>query len=84
MDTWRGHAISEQESGWVYTDTQQLVRLNPNRACGFCGIANTVAGHDGCLGTLPGVVNACCGHGNPHEAYIQYDNEVMMQPEKPA
>ena len=30
--------------------------------------------HDGCLGTLPGVVNACCGHGTDGEAYVSLDD----------
>ena len=41
--------------------------------CGHCGKDRTPEGHDGCLGTLPGVMNACCGHGgNAEGAYIQY------------
>lgn len=74
-DQWRGHTIYKKGSDWVYADTQKPVHLNPDRPCGFCGAANTIEGHDGCLGTLPGaVMNACCGHGNPYEAYIQFDD----------
>lgn len=41
--------------------------------CVKCGKGPTKEGHDGCLGTLPGpVMNACCGHGNTSQAYIQY------------
>lgn len=47
---------------------------SPDQRCGFCGLAKTPEGHDGCLGTLPGVMNACCGHGRPHEAYIQFED----------
>ena len=36
---------------------------------------NTKEGHDGCLGTLPGIMNACCGHGDIDEAYVQFDKE---------
>lgn len=73
-DRWRGHLIVEQRSGWVYADTNELVSQNPNRPCGFCGMSNTPEGHDGCLGTLPGAMNACCGHGDPSAAYVQYDD----------
>lgn len=66
----RGHAMHETAAGWVYTDTGQLVSENVNRDCGRCGLANTPEGHDGCLGTLPGVRNACCGHGHD-EPYLQ-------------
>lgn len=31
--------------------------------CKHCNLRRTAEGHDGCLGTLPGVMNACCGHG---------------------
>lgn len=41
--------------------------------CGKCKLPPTPEGHDGCLGTLQGdVMNACCGHGNDNQAYIQY------------
>ncbi len=40
--------------------------------CAKCKKGPTKEGHDGCLGTLPGVMNACCGHGNDSQAYIQY------------
>ncbi len=69
-DMHRGHRVL-----WLYADTRQPVAETPNRDCGFCGLTNTSEGHDGCLGTLPGVINACCGHGQPHQAFVQYDNE---------
>jgi hypothetical protein len=31
--------------------------------CPRCGSEPTTQGHDACLANLPGVVNACCGHG---------------------
>jgi len=31
--------------------------------CDHCDLPRTKEGHDGCLGSLPGVMNACCGHG---------------------
>lgn len=41
--------------------------------CAKCNKGPTIEGHDGCLGTLPGnIMNACCGHGNDSQAYIQY------------
>ncbi len=41
--------------------------------CGKCGKGPTEEGHDGCLGTLSGpIMNACCGHGNDNQAYIQF------------
>lgn len=40
--------------------------------CNKCGKPPTPKDHDHCLGTLPGVMNACCGHGNKELAYIQF------------
>lgn len=41
--------------------------------CAKCGLGPTAEGHDGCLGTLPdSVMNACCGHGNDRQAYVQF------------
>lgn len=41
--------------------------------CAHCKKPPTPEGHDGCLGTLPEpIMNACCGHGNDDQAYIQY------------
>lgn len=79
MSKWRGHDIHRDDQGdeWFYADGQP-VRDNPNRPCGYCGLPNTAEGHDGCLGTLPGVMNACCGHGSDNEAYIQFDDGQML------
>ena len=43
--------------------------------CGHCGLNRTEQGHDGCIGTLKGVMNACCGHGQDSAAYVQFDHE---------
>ncbi len=45
------------------------------KACDHCGKHTVTKDHeeyDGCLGILPGVMNACCGHGNTGKAYIQF------------
>ncbi len=48
--------------------------------CVECKKGPTPEGHDGCLGTLPGnnIMNACCGHGNDDQAYIQYWNKPRI------
>lgn len=56
---------------WRYADTLEPVAENPERTCGHCLLNNRLDGHDACLGCLPGVANACCGHGNEQEAYVQ-------------
>ncbi len=41
------------------------------RRCTACFITERPDGHDPCLGELPGVMNACCGHGDDSGAYVQ-------------
>jgi hypothetical protein len=50
---------------WYYVDTGEILHphAKPTRPCPKCGLRPTEEGHDGCLGTLPGVRWACCGHG---------------------
>lgn len=70
---WRGHSISElTPEVWVYDDTQEKVSDNKDRPCGYCNKPNHTADHDACLGELPGVMNACCGHGHQSGASIQF------------
>ena len=43
------------------------------KICPECGLKRTFEGYDGCLGKLPGLMNACCGHGKYGSgAYIQF------------
>jgi hypothetical protein len=41
------------------------------RPCVSCGLTAAPDGPDPCLGTLPGVVSACCGHG-VEEPYVLF------------
>lgn len=59
---------------WRYSDNNELVKGAAPRACPKCGECETEEGHDPCIANLPGVRNACCGHGRKHR-YIQLDNE---------
>ena len=43
--------------------------------CGHCKIKRTIDGHDGCMGTLKNVMNACCGHGENKMAYVQFNHK---------
>lgn len=49
-------------------------RINPD-LCKSCDRHPTKEGHDACLGELPGVANACCGHGDVEKAYVQFDHD---------
>ncbi len=70
LRVFRGHPIRDDGEQWRYVDTGEPTAGN-RRACGHCGMEDTPEGHDGCLGTLPGVMNACCGHGRAEEAFVQ-------------
>lgn len=50
--------------------------------CGYCDKPNTPEGHDACLGTIPNVMNACCGHGVREQAYIQFEDGSVIRSSK--
>jgi len=50
-------------SYWRYNDTNELIKESPDRECNHCGKYQTEEGHDPCIANLPGVEQACCGHG---------------------
>lgn len=76
---WRGHTIVWQikEKRFVYADTGEPTS-GKERACGHCN-RESKDDIDPCLGKLPGVINACCGHGNPKEAYVQFENGTIVK-----
>lgn len=75
----RGNNTIFQNDEWVYESTQLSVAgTHKEMPCGHCGRQYTEEGHDACLGTLIGVMNACCGHGKESEAYVQFwDGECI-------
>lgn len=75
---WRGHEIAFVQGTWIYADTGLPVSDEPGRKCGHCGADNCDDECDPCLGNLPGVMNACCGHGDRDSSYIQFVNGVIV------
>lgn len=79
----RGHPIIFTEGEWLYRDTKTQVKLEyKERSCGKCGKISSGPNKDGpdpCLGNLPGVDNACCGHGKQSESYIIFKNGVTIR-----
>ena len=75
----RGHKMILTGGVWNYCDTGKPVKEDSDRPCGHCNLPNTPEGHDPCLGTLPGVENACCGHGNRKESFIKFTNGFMVR-----
>ena len=69
----RGHEIEFLNNEWIYSDTKETtVSTFGDRPCGHCNEHDTPEDHDACLGTLKGIMNACCGHGVAKEAYVQF------------
>jgi len=54
--------------------TPEMAGSGQYGTCAKCKMGPTEQGHDGCIGTLPSkdVMNACCGHGNDSQAYVQF------------
>ena len=81
--TFRGHPIIFKEEQWFYMDTMEPLPAfgGELRPCAKCGSEKWSGdGHvDECLGLLPGVSNACCGHGDRSEAYIVFNNGIVVR-----
>lgn len=75
---WRGHTIEAPDVAWVYSDTGKPV-AGSKRECGRCHRPPTAGDHDACLGELPGVMNACCGHGTIDDAYVQLNDKSILR-----
>lgn len=76
----RGYPIESRGLNWVFPDIGLPVADTWEfRPCGYCGRENTDLGHDGCLGTIPGILNACCGHGVIEEAFVQFSDGFTVE-----
>ena len=79
----RGHSTIWKNNKWVYEDNGDDAGFNGIvRSCKKCGAVfqgSNVGEPDPCLGNLPGVDNACCGHGVPEQAYIRFTNGVVIK-----
>ena len=49
------------------------------RRCTVCGAQVGADRPDACLGELPGVTEACCGHGVPRHAYITFESGLIIR-----
>lgn len=73
----RGHPyFYDGEEIEYYLDTAEST--SEERPCIKCGEMPTKEGNDACLGRLPGVNAACCGHG-VDEGYIYFKNGVIIR-----
>lgn len=64
----RGHLARYDNEAELWRDDNGAP-ADVDRPCAHCHQPPTPEGHDPCLGTLPGVVSACCGHG-VEDAYV--------------
>lgn len=71
----RGYKIYYHQTDglWRYTDNNQP--LDNNRACKRCGRKPLAEGYDACLGHIPRVVAACCGHGRDEYKYVMQEGD---------
>lgn len=74
----RGHPIIWENGEWFYEDTKEPA--DDNRPCVKCGEMPTEDGHDPCIPDLPGVENACCGHG-VELGYVQFEDGSTIRGE---
>lgn len=79
----RGHPLIWVNNKWLYEDNLEPIPANGGkiRPCIKCGKVFTLGKGeaDPCLGILPGVDNACCGHGVFSEAYIRFRNGTVIR-----
>lgn len=82
--TSRGHKVKYDrgKNTWVYADTgEELVipwATKEDRPCIKCGKKPLANGEDPCLGNLPGVRSACCGHG-VSKGFVMFDNGLCIE-----
>lgn len=71
----------EYEDGEVFSywdhNNECIGGLMRERPCPKCNKL-PINGHDACIVNLPGVKNACCGHG-VKEGYIHFTNDVIIR-----
>lgn len=78
----RGHEVVYEDGQWKYSDTGEFAGLGavvrPCKKCGKVFEGSNIGEPDPCLGNLPGVDNACCGHGVAEQAYVRFTNGVVL------
>jgi hypothetical protein len=77
-----GHDAQWEEGDvWRFSDTGEPANDENIRArkCPVCQLSPSQNMHDPCIADLPGVRNACCGHGRPKNAYVQFDDRRELR-----
>lgn len=70
-----GHDVVADKSDVLrYADDLSVMDEHNMRPCIKCGLhPRDFGGHDPCIANLPGVRNACCGHGKDRP-YIEFED----------
>ena len=83
-ETWghefgREYVIHPKTDEIVFRDTLEPCAEESvaKRPCPLCNKLRRADGCDPCLGRLPGVTYACCGHGK-REGYIIFENGIKV------
>jgi len=74
-------ADKDLKAGRIFTVRDKLGKYKSlkNLKCPKCNKEATEDGHDPCLGALPGVRAACCGHGiDEIYGYIWFKNDIHI------
>lgn len=76
-----GQPIYFKNSKWFFTDDngECIPASESEKECKHCGKKQSHFRADPCIGKLPGVKNACCGHGNRELSYIQFENGTVIR-----
>ena len=62
---------ARRPTGWLHADEDEFGDRDITKdRCRVCGDLRTPELHDPCIARLPGVMQACCGHGRAGRAYI--------------
>ena len=72
-----GNLAYSKSENWYYCNDSSPVFNNP-RPCPKCGKLPTTEGYDACLGYIPNVKYACCGHGKPTRYIICKETEWTL------
>lgn len=64
---------------WRYADNGVLLSEQLRTMCGWCKLDAPIGAPDPCLGMLPGVTHACCGHGIKKDSYIAFQDGTVIR-----
>ena len=64
---------------FTFNDTEFIDLDALKVTCPKCSKEQIASEPDSCLGKLPGVLFACCGHGIKEHSYIYFENGTIIR-----